>query len=65
MSGSNLTREEQKTWTEWYHDPHGTTPNRDALSRSRPVSYAKFEKKRKREVEELYQRMVAKGIAAG
>ena len=58
---SSFSREEAETWSQWLHDPDGTTPHRDAGSRSRPISIGPTDA----EVDELYERMVARGIVSG
>lgn len=57
---SKFNKEESKTWKRWLDDPNGAKPHRDIGSRSRPMSIATGTAS----VDELYERMVAKGIVA-
>ena len=62
---SKFSREERQEWKQWYDDPAGTKMHKDVGSRARPVSFgAKPGKLRRREVDDLYERMVQRGVVA-
>ncbi len=58
---SNFTREERQTWKRWLDDPNGAKPGKDIGSRARPVSHGRGSDS----VDELYERMVKRGIVKG
>ncbi len=57
---SKFTREEADTWRKWNADPDGSTPHRDVGSRARAVSIGESDAT----VDELYERMVKRGLVA-
>ncbi len=59
---SKFTREESQTWKRWLDNPDGAKPHQDIGSRGRPVSLAA---KTRASVDELFERMVQRGIVAG
>lgn len=62
---SNLNADQQRDWHEWYENPRGGDRHlTSAGSRARAVSFAKPRRMRKAEVDELYERMVKRGVIA-
>lgn len=57
---NQFTREQSQEWHRWMADDNGTTPNRDAGSRTRPKSVGPGDAS----VDELYDLMVKRGLVA-
>ncbi len=61
FNGSNMYKEEVRQWQKWMDDPKGTQMHQDTGSRFRPVSFSTV---RSETVDEIYDRMVKRGIVA-
>lgn len=56
-----VTREERKEWVDWFHDDKGVDINKNRFTCSGPTSFGAPPD----DIDELYERMVKRGVVRG